>query len=77
MNPFQVYQQFQSEVISLVPLLSSNPCLYTNNLDVARQVVGGGARSSFYKPAFVSQALMCVVFLIYAWEFEAWRDSDV
>jgi len=58
---YLVYRQFQSEVISVVPILVGNPSLYTNNLDVARQVIGGEHKSSFIKPTYASQALLCVV----------------
>lgn len=55
---FLVYKQFRSENVSVVPFISGVPGIYTSNLDVGRQVISGGHKSSFIKPETASQALL-------------------
>ncbi|KAF7318973.1 hypothetical protein HMN09_00233300 [Mycena chlorophos] len=53
---FQTYAQ--SETVELIPLISGYTNLWTNNVDIARQVVVGSHRSKFFKPEMSSQALL-------------------
>ena len=53
-----VYRKYGSDTVSIVPFLSGHAQLYSGNLDVARQVVAGGVKSSWIKPERVSQGLM-------------------
>ncbi|KAL0565153.1 hypothetical protein V5O48_016877 [Marasmius crinis-equi] len=45
------------EHTSIVPFISGTPSLWTNNLDVARQIESGGARGVFRKPLGSMRAL--------------------
>jgi len=53
-----VYKRFGNDTISLVAFLAGPPSFYTANLDVARQVAGGGHKTSFIKPEDASRALL-------------------
>ena len=53
-----VFRDFGSEVISLTPLLVGDAGFYTNNLDVAKQVISGAHKTSFIKPERASRALL-------------------
>jgi hypothetical protein len=39
-----------AETVNLVPVISGKSVLWTSNIDVGRQVAGGGHRTSFVKP---------------------------
>ncbi|KAI0064321.1 cytochrome P450 [Artomyces pyxidatus] len=43
------YQSYQSAVLCFVPFLSGSPSFFTNSVEVARQVVGGGVESPWIK----------------------------
>ena len=47
---FQVYKEWGNETVSLVPFISGLPTIYSSNLDVARQISGGGTKNNFIKP---------------------------
>ncbi|KAH8831639.1 cytochrome P450 [Flagelloscypha sp. PMI_526] len=51
------YRRFNSDVVALRPWLMGNPELYTNNVDVLRQVAVGSHKTSWWKPEEVSSAL--------------------
>lgn len=53
-----VYKNCKAETISILPFLIGKPSIYTSNLDVARQVVGGGIQSYWIKPEDASTALL-------------------
>lgn len=44
------YKKWGNETVSLVPFFMGLPTLYSSNLDVARQVSGGGTKNNFIKP---------------------------
>ncbi|KAF9467919.1 cytochrome P450 [Collybia nuda] len=68
-----LYKEFQSETISVVPFLRGLPGIYTSNLEVARQVSGGGHKSSFVKPEAASRALLLWGMNLVAADRETWR----
>ncbi|KAF9448129.1 cytochrome P450 [Macrolepiota fuliginosa MF-IS2] len=72
-NRTTLYKRFRSEVISLVPLISGDPSFYTNNLDVARQVIVGGHKTSFVKPEYASRILLLWGMNLLAADGEMWR----
>jgi len=53
-----VYKKCNAETISILPFLTGKPAIYTSNLDVARQVVGGGIQSHWIKPEDGSTSLL-------------------
>jgi len=55
---YQVYKKYRSENVSFVPFIYGSPGIYTSNLDVARQVVAGGHKSSFIKPETASEGIL-------------------
>ncbi|KAG6901989.1 hypothetical protein C0995_005948 [Termitomyces sp. Mi166 len=67
------YKHYQSENVSMVPFISGIPGIYTSNLDVARQVAGGGHKSSFIKPQSASRALLLWGMNLVAADGDTWR----
>ena len=55
-----VYKRYGADTISTVPLLYGSAKIWSANLDMARQVVGGGPSSPWFKPPEFSQLLLCV-----------------
>lgn len=53
-----VYQN--SETVSVVPLVVGGPVIYTNNIEVGRQVVAAGVKGPWIKPESASQAMLYV-----------------
>jgi hypothetical protein len=53
-----VYKTYKSELVSVVPFLSGKPFIYTNNIDVARQVTAGGHKSCWIKPESASRSVL-------------------
>ncbi|KAF9269573.1 cytochrome P450 [Marasmius fiardii PR-910] len=47
----------EREYTSLVPFITGAPQIWTNNLDVAKQIEGGGYKGVFFKPPQSSRAL--------------------
>ncbi|KAG6917128.1 hypothetical protein DXG01_003794 [Tephrocybe rancida] len=68
-----VYKHYHSENVSMVPFISGVPGIYTSNLDVARQVSGGGHKSSFIKPESASRALLLWGMNLVAADGDTWR----
>ncbi|KAF8649628.1 hypothetical protein AX16_005717 [Volvariella volvacea WC 439] len=67
------YREHASESVSVVPFIKGTPSIYTCNLDVARQVVAGGNRSSWIKPESKSQGLLLWGMNLVSSEGEVWR----
>ncbi|ESK87774.1 cytochrome p450 [Moniliophthora roreri MCA 2997] len=63
----------EREYMSLVPFISGKPAIWSNNLDVAKQVEAGGARGLFFKPDSSSMALRLWGTNLAASNGEAWR----
>lgn len=53
-----VYKSYGSDTISIVPIVVGDPYIMTANLEVAKQVIGGGVKSPYFKPEEMSQALL-------------------
>ncbi|KIK52839.1 hypothetical protein GYMLUDRAFT_49677 [Collybiopsis luxurians FD-317 M1] len=62
-----------NEVISIVPFLKGKPMIWVSNLDVARQIVSGGSRSSFVKPRWGTTVLLLWGMNLFAAEKDVWR----
>ncbi|KAL0960014.1 hypothetical protein HGRIS_011664 [Hohenbuehelia grisea] len=73
LDRFTFYKRFGSENVSVVPFMFGVPGIYTSNLDVARQVITGGHKSSFIKPESASQALLVWGMNLVAADNEMWR----
>ncbi|PFH49865.1 hypothetical protein AMATHDRAFT_4487 [Amanita thiersii Skay4041] len=67
------YKKFNNETVSIVPFIMGEPALYTSNLDIARQVVAGGHKSSFIKPISASRALLAWGMNLFTADGENWR----
>ncbi|TFY70798.1 hypothetical protein EVG20_g2210 [Dentipellis fragilis] len=70
---FNFYRKWNSDAVSVVPFLAGKPVIYTNNVDVARQVVAGGVKSVWIKPESASQAMLMWGMNLIASEKETWR----
>lgn len=68
-----LYKRFQSENISGVPFMQGSPVICTSNLDVVRQVTGGGHKTSFHKPSNAIQWSLLWGMNLIAAEGEMWR----
>ncbi|KAJ7666226.1 cytochrome P450 [Mycena polygramma] len=68
---FQSYRQ--RETVDLIPIISGIPGLWTSNIDVARQVISGSHKTSFYKPESASQALLLWGMNLVASDGQMWR----
>ncbi|KAJ7590446.1 cytochrome P450 [Mycena floridula] len=68
---FELYKS--AETFSVVPFLAGPVGLYTSNIDIARQVVIGGHKTSFIKPEAMSQALLIFGMNLIAADSEMWR----
>ncbi|KAF7360365.1 hypothetical protein MVEN_00766200 [Mycena venus] len=68
---FQTYRQ--SETVNLTPIISGTPWLWTSNIEVGRQVITGAHKTSFYKPASASQALLLWGMNLVAADGQMWR----
>jgi cytochrome P450 len=62
-----------SETRAIVPFLVGEPLVYTSNLDVAKQIVAGGVKSTWIKPENASRALLIWGMNLFASEKETWR----
>ncbi|KAF8335234.1 cytochrome P450 [Amanita rubescens] len=51
---FHLYKPFKTDTISLVSFLAGLPSIHTSNVDVIRQVLVPGPKSSFGKPEYAS-----------------------
>ncbi|KAF8068992.1 cytochrome P450 [Lyophyllum atratum] len=71
---FTLYKDFQNENFSVVPFLKGDPCIYTSNLDVMRQVLSGEHKTSFKKGEEGLKALIkWGQNLVGAWDMDMWR----
>jgi cytochrome P450 len=70
---FNLYKRYNSETISFLPWLIGSPSIYTSNLDVARQLVAGGVKSTWIKPESASMTLLLWGMNLAAAEKETWR----
>ncbi|KIM86789.1 hypothetical protein PILCRDRAFT_64934 [Piloderma croceum F 1598] len=70
---FSIYKKCNTETISILPFLIGKPSIYTSNLDVARQVVGGGIQSYWIKPEDASTTLLKFGMNLAAAEKDTWR----
>ncbi|KIM47101.1 hypothetical protein M413DRAFT_64094 [Hebeloma cylindrosporum] len=70
-----LYKDYGSDTISVVPFgpTTGGPAIFSANLDVARQVAGGGHKSSFFKPENASRALLAWGMNLVAADKETWR----
>jgi len=67
------YKRWGNETVSLVPFISGLPTIYSSNLDVARQVSGGGTKNNFIKPEASHGALLRWGMNLVASNGETWR----
>jgi hypothetical protein len=58
LTDISVYKKYDSENVSAVPFLHGIAGIYTSNLDVARQALASGPKSSFVKPHLSVQELV-------------------
>ncbi|KAF7426204.1 hypothetical protein PC9H_008571 [Pleurotus ostreatus] len=70
---FDAYRQFNNESFSIVPWLVGPAGIYTSNIDVGRQVIAGGHKTSFIKPEEASQSLLLWGMNLVAAEGDTWR----
>ncbi|KAF9051514.1 cytochrome P450 [Panaeolus papilionaceus] len=68
-----LYKRFNRDTFTLVPFIFGPPTFYTSNLDVARQVIGGGHKTSFVKPESSSQILLLWGMNLIAADGDVWR----
>ncbi|KAF5365981.1 hypothetical protein D9758_006676 [Tetrapyrgos nigripes] len=71
-NRKSMYSQ-HAQVVSIVPWLIGPSSIWSNNLDVARQVTAGGHKSDWIKPEEASQALLVWGMNLVASEGQVWR----
>ncbi|KAH8831638.1 cytochrome P450 [Flagelloscypha sp. PMI_526] len=67
------YRRFNSDVVALRPWLTSKPELYTNNVDVLRQVAVGSHKTSWWKPEEASTALSYWGASVFSVDGNDWR----
>ncbi|TFK99503.1 cytochrome P450 [Pterulicium gracile] len=70
---FTLYKENGNDTISLVPYFAGRPAVYTSNMDVARQVIGGSHRCDFLKPEEFSQTLLVWGVNLVAADGDTWR----
>ncbi|KAJ7485344.1 cytochrome P450 [Mycena latifolia] len=68
---FQSYTR--NETVNVVPIISGVPGLWTSNIDIARQVVVGGHKTSFIKPEMGSAAFLLWGMNLATADKEMWR----
>ncbi|KDR80361.1 hypothetical protein GALMADRAFT_242750 [Galerina marginata CBS 339.88] len=68
-----LYKRFGNDTISIVPFMFGPTGVYTSNLDIARQVIGGGHKTSFIKPENMSRALLLWGMNLVAADGDVWR----
>ncbi|KAF9525621.1 cytochrome P450 [Crepidotus variabilis] len=67
------YTRFGNDTFSLVPFLVGPPTIYTATLEVARQSIGGGHKTSFAKADQFQPALLYWGMNLVAADKEVWR----
>ncbi|KAF9529864.1 cytochrome P450 [Crepidotus variabilis] len=70
---FSNYAQFGVDTFSVVPFVVGKPSFYTANIDVLRQVVGGGHKTSFAKGEHQSDIMKVWGTNLLAADKEIWR----
>ncbi|KAF4583601.1 hypothetical protein EYR38_002356 [Pleurotus pulmonarius] len=70
---YLVYREFKNESFSVIPWLLGPAGIFTSNIDVARQVVAGGQKSSFIKPEESSGTFLLWGMNLVAAEGDTWR----
>ncbi|KAH8827539.1 cytochrome P450 [Flagelloscypha sp. PMI_526] len=68
-----LYKRFSADVIVTRPFLAGEPEIYTNNVDVARQVIVGGHRTSFWKPPSASLGVVFWGMNLISSDNDTWR----
>ncbi|KAF8138092.1 cytochrome P450, partial [Mycena galopus ATCC 62051] len=68
-----MYPYARHETVHLVPVFAGIPGLWTSNMDIARQIAGGGHRSSFIKPPASTITLLAWGMNIVSAEGSMWR----
>ncbi|KAF7360369.1 hypothetical protein MVEN_00766600 [Mycena venus] len=68
---FQTYNK--NETVNLIPILSGIPGLWTSNMDIGRQIVGGSHRSSFAKMDSKNRTLLAWGMNLASAEGAMWR----
>ncbi|CAA7270196.1 unnamed protein product [Cyclocybe aegerita] len=69
-----VYKQYGNDTISVAPFVVGPAGFYTANLDIARQVAGGGHKTSFVKPKEASKALLLWGMNLVTADGNTWRN---
>ncbi|KAF4618306.1 hypothetical protein D9613_011546 [Agrocybe pediades] len=67
------YKRYGNDTISVVPFLAGPTGFYTSNLDVARQVITGAHRCSFFKHENSTQAFLLWGMNLVAADGDTWR----
>ncbi|KAH8827541.1 cytochrome P450 [Flagelloscypha sp. PMI_526] len=68
-----LYQRFNADAVVTRPFLKGKPEIYTNNVDVARQVIVGGHKTSYWKPAEASLGFMYWGMNLISADNDTWR----
>ncbi|KAJ7600422.1 cytochrome P450 [Mycena floridula] len=63
----------EGESFSVVPFLCGPVGLYTSNLEIAKQVIVGGHKTSFIKPESMSRPLLMFGMNLFAADSETWK----
>lgn len=61
------------ESVSIIPWLTGEPCTFTSNLDVARQVVSGSQKTDFNKGMFGTGPLLLWGMNLFAADGDVWH----
>ncbi|KAI0049196.1 cytochrome P450 [Auriscalpium vulgare] len=67
------YKELNTELIAMVPFMAGQTAVYTNSVEVARQVVAGGVQSPWIKPVSASKAIIPWGMNLIGAEKETWR----
>ncbi|KAI0916136.1 hypothetical protein AcW1_010008 [Taiwanofungus camphoratus] len=68
-----LYRQYGTDTISIVPFIHGRAEFYTSNLEVVRQVVAGGIKSSWIKPESSSGVVLTWGMNLFVAEKETWQ----
>ncbi|KAK2462366.1 hypothetical protein APHAL10511_005672 [Amanita phalloides] len=69
----QLYEQYGTDTISVVPFVYGSPSFYTSNLEIIRQIAPSGPNAGFIKPLIGSRALLLWGMNIFSANGETWR----
>ncbi|KAH8827540.1 cytochrome P450 [Flagelloscypha sp. PMI_526] len=67
------YKRFNADAVVLRPFLKGKPEIYTNNVDIARQVAVGGHKTSYWKPHEASLGILFWGMNLLAADKDVWR----